>query len=73
MVEIGKMQNVPPRAQALVEHEGGFLSFFDGLPIRGMKKEISMLQQFGILDTNADIDRWVTLSYMKAAAANYRR
>jgi hypothetical protein len=32
-----------------------------------------MLQQFGILETNADIDRWVTLSYMKAAAANYRR
>ena len=76
MVEIAaKMQNVPPAGpKRWWNTKEDFYRARDGLPnIAGMKKEISMLQQFGILEKAADIDRWVTLSYMKAAAANYRR
>jgi hypothetical protein len=31
------------------------------------------LKEFGVMDTAVDIDRWVDLSFMRAAAANFRR
>ncbi|MBI2316674.1 MAG: ABC transporter substrate-binding protein [Betaproteobacteria bacterium] len=76
MVEIAaKMQNVPPAgAKRWWNTQEDFYRAPDGLPlIEGMKKEMRLLNEFGILDTAVDIDRWVDLSFMKAAAANYRR
>jgi NitT/TauT family transport system substrate-binding protein len=76
IVEIAaKMQNVPPAGvKRWWMTQEDFYRDPEGLPtVPGMKEEMRLLKEFGILDTTVDLDRWVNLSYMKAAAANYRR
>lgn len=70
-----KIQNVPPAGAKLWWNtQEDFYRAPDGLPtIEGMKKEMDLLKEYGILDTAVDIDQWMDLSFMKAAAAHYRR
>lgn len=75
MIEIGaKILNVSPAGAKLWWNtQEGFYRAPDGLPmIEGMKKEMDLLKEYGILDTAVDIDQWMDLSFMKAAAAHYR-
>lgn len=76
MIEIAaKLQNVPAGpAKRWWNTQEDFYRSPDGLPtVAGMKEELRLLKEFGVMDTAVDIDRWVDLSFMRAAAANFRR
>ncbi len=75
MIEIGaKMQNIPPAVfKPWWNMQEDFYRTPDGLPnVEAIKAEMRVLKDFGIIEAIVDIDRWVNLSFMKAAAANYR-
>ena len=76
MIEIGaKMQSIPPdRFRPWWNTQEDFFRSPDGLPnVEAIKKEMQLLKDFGIIDALVDIDRWVNLSFMRTAAANFRR
>jgi ABC-type nitrate/sulfonate/bicarbonate transport system substrate-binding protein len=76
MIEIGaKMQNIPSAVfKPWWNTQEDFYRSADGLPnVSGMKEEMRLLKEFGIIEATVDIDRWVNESFMKAAATNYRR
>ena len=76
MIDIGaKMQSIPPdRFKPWWNTQEDFYRSADGLPnVEAIKKEMQLLKDFGIIDALVDIDRWVNLTFMRAAAANFRR
>lgn len=76
MIEIGaKMQSLPPdRFKPWWNTQEDFFRSPDGLPnVEAIKKEMQRLKDFGVIKALVDIDRWVNLSFMRAAAANFRR